>query len=334
MSGDAPEPTRLPTASVVICAYTLDRWPDLVAGFAGLAAQTVPPHEVLLVIDHHDELLRRADVEFGRRPRTRVLANDRSRGASGARNAGIARATGEVVVFLDDDAAPDPDWLAHLLAPYADPRVHGVGGYADPVWPAGGRPAQLVPELDWIIGCTYRGQPTELAEVRNLVACNMSVRRSVFDRVGTFDEEVGRIGRIPLGCEETELCIRLGRDIPGARLLFEPRARVHHRVTEQRRTWGYLRSRSFAEGLSKAAMARVVGAQDATSVEKDYVRRVLVGAVAREVRRGLRGHPEGWRGAGGILLSLAAAGVGYLRGRSGVGAGTMSRLARRERDAS
>lgn len=331
MSGAAPEVTGPPSASVVICAYTLDRWQDLVAGFEGIARQTVPPLEVVLVIDHHEELFRRAEQEFGRRPDTRVVHNDRARGASGARNTGIALATGEVVVFLDDDAAPDPDWLEHLLAPYADPAVQGVGGYADPAWPPGGRPAQLVAELDWIIGCTYRGQPTELAEVRNLVACNMSVRRAVFDAVGTFDEQVGRIGRIPLGCEETELCIRLGRDVPGARLLFEPRAVVRHRVTEARRTWGYLRSRSFAEGLSKAAMAGVVGARDATSVEKDYVRRVLAAAVRRELGRGLRGDPDGWRGVGGVLLSLGAASVGYVRGRLGAGSGAMARRAERAR---
>ena len=50
-------------------------------------------------------------------------------------------------------------------------------------------------ELDWIVGCTYTGQPTEQAEVRNLMGCNMSFRREVFERVGGFAEEIGRIGQ-------------------------------------------------------------------------------------------------------------------------------------------
>ena len=128
-----------------------------------------------------------------------------------------------------------------------------VGGVATPVWPSR-RPDHLPPELDWIVGCTYQGQPTLRTDVRNLWGCNMSVRSEVFQRVGNFDEQVGRIGLIPLGTEETELCIRIAQQIPGARVVFEPRARVHHQVTEARATWAYLRSRSHAEGVSKAAM--------------------------------------------------------------------------------
>ena len=40
------------------------------------------------------------------------------------------------------------------------------------------------------------------------MGCNMSFRREVFERIGGFAEEIGRIGKNPLGCEETELCIR------------------------------------------------------------------------------------------------------------------------------
>ena len=133
----------------------MDRWDVIVAGMDALAHQTVPPLETILVVDHHDGLLARARDEF---PDVRVLDNPRTGGASGARNTGIAQAKGSIIAFVDDDATPEPDWIEQLLAAYDDEHVMAVGGVATPVWPSR-RPDHLPPELDWIVGCTYQGQP-------------------------------------------------------------------------------------------------------------------------------------------------------------------------------
>jgi GT2 family glycosyltransferase len=306
-------PPDVADVSVVVAAHTMDRWDDIVAGVDALAHQTVAPLETILVVDHNDELLARARDEL---PAVRVLDNPRTSGASGARNTGIAQAKGSIVAFVDDDARPEPDWLEHLLTAYDDEHVLAVGGVSVPVWPER-RPDHLPPELDWVVGCSYLGQPEVRTDVRNLWGCNMSVRAEVFRRIGDFDEEVGRIGLIPLGTEETEFCIRIGQRIPGARVVFEPRARVHHRVTPARTTWTYLRARSHAEGVSKAAMVAVVGTADGTSEERSYVRSVLTRGLVRELGRGLRGHPAGFRGAAGIVTCLATTAWWYLRSRVG-----------------
>jgi glycosyltransferase involved in cell wall biosynthesis len=302
-----------PDVSVVVCAYTLDRWSDIEAGLDALARQTVPPLEILLVVDGNPELLARAQDAF---PQVRAVPNIHATGISGGRNTGIGEAKGAVIAFLDDDALPELDWVEQLIAPYADPDVMAVGGKAVPSWPDR-RPDHLVPELDWVVGCTYQGMPDDTADVRNATGCNMSMRRTVFDVAGTFDESIGRIGKIPLGCDETELCI-----------VYEPRALVHHRVTEPRTTWHYLRTRSYAEGLSKALIGRLVGNAEATSVERSYVSHTLTSAVRRELGQGLRGRASGWRGSAGIVLALTATGWGYVVGRlrrqrlPGSGAGT------------
>jgi glucosyl-dolichyl phosphate glucuronosyltransferase len=88
----------------------------------------------------------------------------------------------------------------------------------------------------------------------------MSFRREVFELVGGFTEWLGRLGARPLGCEETELAIRIRQRRPEARLLYDPAAVVHHHVPRQRARWRYFRSRCYAEGLSKAAVSRLVGA--------------------------------------------------------------------------
>ena len=297
--------------SVVVCAYTERRWEDIVAALASVAEQSRPAARTILVVDHNPPLLERARVAF---PQVLVVPNAGRRGLSGGRNTGVAHAVGDVVAFLDDDARAETDWLERLAAGYSDPSVAGVGGTAVPVWPRR-RPRWLPPEFDWVVGCSFTGLPTEAAPVRNLIGANMSFRREVFEAVGGFTDGLGRVGSRPLGCEETELGIRLRQGRPGARLLYEPAAVVRHRVTEERVAWRYFCSRCYAEGRSKAMVARLVGAADALETERRYVRSVLPRALARALdpRRRHRSDPVARVGA--IVAGVAVAAGGYARGR-------------------
>src|ERR1700722_15480429 len=117
--------------SVVICAYTMDRWDALVAAVESSLEQTVRPDEVVVVIDYNEELYRRAALELSG-AQVLVLTNRSTKGLSGARNTGVAMSSGDIVAFLDDDAYAEPDWLEHLVAPMADPVVVGAGGWVLP----------------------------------------------------------------------------------------------------------------------------------------------------------------------------------------------------------
>jgi GT2 family glycosyltransferase len=299
-----------PSISVVICAYTDRRWEDVVAAVASVRMQTRPAARTVLVVDHNPSLLERARAAF---PEVLVVPNDGPVGLSGGRNTGVSHAVGDVVAFLDDDARAEPDWLAHLAARYSNPSIAGVGGSATPVWP-GRRPRWLPPEFDWVVGCSFIGMPTAAAPVRNLIGANMSFRREVFDTVGGFTHGLGRVGSRPLGCEETELGIRLRQWHEGVQLVYEPAAIVRHRVTEDRVAWRYFCSRCYAEGFSKAMVSRLVGAKDALETERRYVRSVLPRAVVRSLT--LRRHRSvGLARVGAIVAGLALTTAGYARGR-------------------
>lgn len=307
-----PEPLPAqPNVSVIICAYTEDRWGDLLVSVRSVQQQTAPPAEVLVVVDHNASLLRRSRREL---PGVVVIENAGNPGLSAARNSGVAAASGQVLAFLDDDATADPDWLSRLGAGYRDPNVLGVGGAVEPVWLAG-RPAWFPEEFDWVVGCTYRGMPEQPVPVRNMIGCNMSLRREVFQCVGGFLDGVGRIGTRPLGCEETELCIRARRHWPGGILLYQPLARVFHRVPGSRAEFRYFVARCLAEGHSKALVARLQGSRSGLATERTYVLRTLPKGVITGLKATtIHGDPAGWRRSAAILFGLACTSAGYVAG--------------------
>ncbi|MDX6636045.1 MAG: hypothetical protein QOF06_2248 [Solirubrobacterales bacterium] len=303
-----------PTISVVICAYTFDRLEVMGEALDSLRGQTLPPHEIVLVIDHAPELLEEVRRLW---PDLKIVANREQQGLSGARNTGVAEASGEVVAFLDDDAIAAPDWLQHLADAYADPEVLGAGGSVHPRW-VEGKPGWFPPEFAWVVGCTHSGMPQEAGPVRNLVGANMSFRRAPLVEVGGFSHELGRVGTLPVGCEETDLSIRVHQRWPAAEILYDPAAEVEHVVPGSRGKLGYFFDRCRAEGRSKAVLTKMVGSEDGLSSERSYVRQTLPAGVLRGFRDALRGDTGGFGRATMIFLGLAATTSDYLKVRSGL----------------
>lgn len=298
--------------TVIICAYTEERWDDLVEAVGSVSRQTVPPRQIVLAIDHNPSLFARALSQF---PIATVVENTQERGLNGTRNIGFAVATGEIIAFLDDDAIAEPDWLEELQATYESNKIVGVGGRINPLW-LSGRPFWLPEEFYWVVGCTYRGLPEQVAPVRNLIGCNMSYRRSVIEILGGFRNGIGHVGGRPQGDDETEFCIRLHQALPDAILLYQPKAQVAHKVPASRANWGYYRWRCYLEGRSKALLSHLVGTNDGLSSERKYTFYVLPRGIWMGVTSSLR--QRQWTGifrSAAIALGLFITTLGYGLGR-------------------
>jgi glycosyltransferase involved in cell wall biosynthesis len=297
--------------SVIICAYTEKRWEKLVAAIQSIRSQTLPIAELVLVIDHNPGLYQRSCEAF---PGVLVVENRETRGLSGARNTGIRAAHGDLLAFLDDDAVAAPDWLALLCEHFSDDTVLGVGGLSEPDWEAE-RPAWFPEEFLWVVGCSYRGLPQQIAAVRNPLGGCTCWRREVFITVGNFDSTLGHVGSLPAGCEETELSIRATQRWPGRKFLYDPRSRIFHFVPQARARFSYFRSRCYAEGISKAGVTRLVGPADGLSAERSYTFKTLPAGFLRGLADFFSGDFGGLGRAGAIFLGLAFTALGYLVGR-------------------
>jgi glucosyl-dolichyl phosphate glucuronosyltransferase len=312
--------------SVIICAYTEERWSDLVAAVESVQQQTLSPREIIVVIDHNPNLLKRVREHIAG-----VLAveNREVKGLSGARNSGVTVAQGAVIAFLDDDAIAETNWLEHLAACYTDPHVLGAGGKIEPLW-LGTRPSWFPDEFNWVVGCTYQGMPAENTTVRNVIGANMSVRRHTLIAIGGFRESFGCnhnttekglafVGPKWLqhhaGDEETEFCIRATRQWPDAVWLYTPSATIQHRVPVQRTRWTYFLWRCYDEGLGKSTIVRLHGIRAGLSSERTYTFKTLPLGVMRSLTDVLFHHDlTGLARAGAIVVGLTLTIAGYLLG--------------------
>jgi GT2 family glycosyltransferase len=306
----APSLSSFKPVSVVIAAFTEQRWSDLVDAVASAKKQSLPAKEIIIAVDHNPSLLGRITTEISD---VIAIPNRFARGAPGARNSGVAASTGAILAFLDDDAVADPDWLLRLSDGYADESVCAVGGRIDPLW-LDGRPRWFPEEFNWVVGASYKGGPVRMEAVRNLWTVNMSVLRSVFDGVGGFRPYFGKVGARSRP-EDTELCIRIGQAWPSKAILYNPDAKVLHKVHAGRVRFSYFASRCYHEGFGKAELARYFPQSPVLGLEHRYLRRVLSESVVAGCHEAFfRGHFDDLARVGAIISGVSCAFAGFSLG--------------------
>jgi GT2 family glycosyltransferase len=214
-------------ASIIVASY---RRPEMLKQcLASLLAQSRLPDEVIVVTKVYDPDSTRAvkDVRQSHPQGARIVrVQVNEHPVIVAENAGLARAKGDIVGFIDDDALAHPDWLERMLAHYADPQIGGVGGrdnlYIDGQRYTVGRPEEGVGQLTWygrISGNHHLGAGG-IQQVYFLKGCNMSFRRAAITEI-----DPRLIGDVTYHWED-DLCLKIrGR---GLKLLYDPRIVVDH----------------------------------------------------------------------------------------------------------
>ncbi len=203
-------------ASIII--PTRDRLPYLEVALGSIAPAAARRGVEVVVVDDagHSPGTQALAARFG----ARYEAHPRPLGLNVARNTGVARAEGELLVFVDDDIRAAPRWLDALLgAAESNPSVDVLTG------PVRARLEGPAPH-----SCGREGPPITTLELgprdtdaRFAWGANMAIRRSALERVGPFDVSLEE------GGDEQEWQERLRRQTPDARVLYVAEAAVEHR---------------------------------------------------------------------------------------------------------
>jgi glycosyltransferase involved in cell wall biosynthesis len=296
------------TVSVVVCAYTMERFDQTRRCVASILAGDRHPDEVLLIVDENPMLRERLREVLP--PEVRVFDSD-GHGISDARTMALRIAIGSVVAFIDDDAWADPSWLSELSSAFHDADVLGAGGRVEPDWEDAG--AALPPEIYWVVGATYRGHRTDAGPISRPLGCNMAVRREIFLALGGFPSAFGpRSGSKMSSNEELATFTTITNHYSDECVHYVPMAVVHHFAPLSRCTFRYVMSRSTVEGTSKADIRRLFGSS-VMAADRTYVREVIGSSVLGYLADAVRDRdPRSLRAAALVAGSLLVTAGAYL----------------------
>lgn len=249
----------------------------------GLARQTVPRDRFhTLVVDSgsaeavHAELRQLTEG----RPDTALIRVD-APGVSRARNTGAAACATRFIAYIDDDAVPDPTWVAAILnvlgAPGPTPAV--LGGRILPRWEAP-LPAWWPASLRGVLSIIeHQGQgeyrTPDLPPGLEPYAANMVVDVEALLKAGGFGDNLGRDGKTLLSDEEVQLAWRL--QDAGLSVRYDSRIVVHHQIQATRFRPEWLLDRLYWQGFSTVLTRQTLGYR--MSVWLELPRRLVVAAL-------------------------------------------------------
>jgi glycosyltransferase involved in cell wall biosynthesis len=277
--------------TVIVCTYNRSRL--LEGNLDALRRQEVAPDlkwEVVVVdnncTDDTGAVVAAAGAGF---PTELRRVSETRQGLSNARNRGISEARGTYVLFTDDDTRPTPDWVQRTWETFRASGADVIGGKVDILWPVA-RPSWFADELvSSLAGVDYGPLEVELTSERPPLGANMAFTRRVFEVVGGFDPQLGRIGAKLIGGEETDLFRRAGE--AGMRGVYQPGAVVRHLVEVERLRKAYFRKLYFFGGQTSSRSYSPPAAKRILRVPV-FVFRQLAHKIAASVRSRMAGRSD------------------------------------------
>lgn len=168
-----------------------------------------------------------------------TLLHEPQPGAYAARNAGIQRATGDILCFLDADTTPAAHWSSAVREYFQQhPQIDFAGGQIK-MKPQGDAPATWI---EWYDCVSYAQQEHYIRAYGFSGGGNLLVRRATIERVGVFDASLRSGGDIAW-------CLR-ARD-NGMKIGYAADAKVDHAARSSFRSWSH-RIRRFAGGARQS----------------------------------------------------------------------------------
>ena len=256
--------------SVIICTYNREKY--IYNVLRSIAENDYPrtDYEIVLVDNNCSDGTEAECARFGNDYCDVDLhvVHEPNQGLSYARNCGIRESKGDVIIYVDDDATVNKDYLKT----YSDFFTKNEQAVA-----AGGpiMPHYETSEPDWmshytrmlITGKLYLGnREREFPKNAFPGGGNVAYQRSVFEKVGLFNVELGRKGDSLIGAEEKDLFDKM--KTLGMKFYYLPTAILYHIIPERKLTDDYFNRVSYGVGQSERYRTKSIS-------ESKYRKRIL-----------------------------------------------------------
>lgn len=271
--------------SIIICTYNRVEYLIETITSLTLALHSESDYEVLVIDNNsNDSTGERVKSAFGEHPKVRYVLEIKQ-GLSNARNRGLKEATGEIILFVDDDIEIQADYFSKLETAFEDPNVNVLGGKVLPF--KVDVPEWLPSKYYYLVSIFDLGN--QKMTTPYVMGANYAMRKKVADEVGFYDVNLGRKGDNLMAGEETDYLDRAQKI--GYGVHYIPELVVYHKINDKLNTkyvynYAYLNGKSnaiqyknqnalkyiakYGKSLAMLGFASTIGAMQSNITRKTY----------------------------------------------------------------
>ncbi|WFO74808.1 glycosyltransferase [Desulfurococcaceae archaeon MEX13E-LK6-19] len=306
------------SVSVVLVVH--NRHKDACETIESLLKQRTPPDEIIVIDDYsktpfviNDDIRNLLEKV---KTRIRVVRTPRELGLGLARSLGVKLSRSSIVSFIDDDAIADSSWIEELMKSHST-GCDIVGGPVYPLYVK--EPPEWWDERIFgsfvSIGNYYLANKLRTRKdiIQYLVwGTNFSVKREVFEKIGYFNPNLGRIKGTLLSGEEAEFVRRAYRN--GFTICYNDKAGVYHKVYPYRFRQDYLVRRAWSQGATEFFIKYYVEKRKFTAIASAF-RKIL--SLPKHVLKATKYRLQGRKTTASIYLKIMTSyRLGYILDRA------------------
>ena len=248
--------------SVIICTYNREKYIYNVLKSIALGTLEHDAYEIILVdnnctdntrkeVDHFCNVFPQVSLRY---------FVETNQGLSHARNRGIRESKGDILVYVDDDATVNPDYLKTYADWFAaHPETDAAGGPIIPHYETGSEPKWMTYFIKRLLtGYLYFGDKARPFPGDNYPGGgNAAYRSSVFEKVGLYNVELGRNGNSLTGGEEKDIFDKMKHE--GMQFIYLPQAILYHSIPGYKLEADYFNRLTTGIGQSERARTLRIG---------------------------------------------------------------------------
>ena len=238
--------------SIIICTYNREKY--IYGVLQSLAQNNFPTHlyEIVLVNNNSTDATEEKCKAF-QQDYPQVTFRyfiETNQGLSFARNRGIVEAQGDILVYVDDDAFVNTEYLSAYYELFTQRReVYAAGGPIIPHYET--EPPKWFSYFTRELITCYLYQGNKIGKFKRKFprGGNAAYRKEVFDKTGVFNVELGRKGNNLVGAEEKDIFDKMTS--LGMEILYIPNAILYHIIPETKFTNSYFNNLTLSMGKSE-----------------------------------------------------------------------------------